>query len=182
MSNEWIHIAEVVSVDDPERAGRLQIRVLDQHDHYIPNDELLWARCSFPVTSAVHRGVGGPTTGIVVGSTVMVVFMDEPYHQIPIVIGVLGRSMAPEGPNTLPMGPQGPTVLLSGDQLPENRSDFPPANIGQDVNPVLEEQITNMTRDALESADEETIADVPYQGEKIQDTISRKNNIVAGVS
>jgi hypothetical protein len=86
-------IGAVVNVNDPEKGGRVQIRIYGMHDDNvrIPDNMLPWARCVFPVTNPVSNGVAGPTTGLVVGSTVVGYFADR-YRQIPLVDGTLGAT------------------------------------------------------------------------------------------
>ena len=88
----FVWYGRVTNVLDPEMAGRVQVRILGKHDDTtnVPDLELPWARPMFPTTNPIHQGIAGPTTGLLVGSTVMVIFAD-PDEQLPIVIGSLGN-------------------------------------------------------------------------------------------
>lgn len=84
-------IAEVRNVkDDPEQAGRAKIRIKGLQDN-LSDDELRWARPMFPTTSASKGGVGGPMTGLEVGSQVVGFFLDKD-QQIPMMLGTFLQS------------------------------------------------------------------------------------------
>jgi hypothetical protein len=143
-------IAKVVDVNDPEKAGRVKIRAFGLHDDTtnLPDIDLPWARCVYPVTSALNGGVTGPTTGLTVGSTVTGRFIDME-KQTPIVEGTLGRAVAADG------GP----------------GDFPLANVGEDTNDVLKESVTKKVNDKLKSFKLQTIGSINYTGQSIASLI-----------
>jgi len=122
-------LARVVNVDDPEKASRVQIRVFGDHDDTarVPDADLPWARCVFPVTHGMSAGVSGPTTGLVVGSIVRGSWVD-PFEVIPIVDGVLGRSTAEDGG--------------SGDFVPQTK--------GDDLNSVLSKNLVGESTEKLQ--------------------------------
>lgn len=75
---------------DPLKIGRCKVRVFGVHTPNkadLPTDDLPWAMVMMPTTSASIDGIGS-TSGLVEGSTVMVVFADLD-QQIPIILGSL---------------------------------------------------------------------------------------------
>ncbi len=95
----WFN-AVVESRNDPEKAGRVQIRVLGVHSKdktVLPTSELPWALCVLPVTSAGISGLGH-TPFLVEGTWVFGYFRDG-YAQEPVILGTLpGRPI--ENANT----------------------------------------------------------------------------------
>ena len=66
----WFGI--VTNVMDPQRSGRVQVRVFGRHDDRvnIPDSDLPWATISQSATSAAHGRIGTAPVGLVVGSKV----------------------------------------------------------------------------------------------------------------
>lgn len=89
------HLATVVSVEDPDRLARVQVRLLGC-DGVQGHDAPLWARVAVPFAGADRGAFFIPT----VGDEVLVVFVDGD-RRFPIVVGSLwnGRDAPPE---TLP--------------------------------------------------------------------------------
>jgi hypothetical protein len=111
---------EVVNVkDDRYRMGRVQVRVIGMTDDKrgIPDEDLPWYTTLQPTTSSSLAGVG-TTSGLEVGSKVLVLMMDYPQCQHGIVIG--SHYPGPSSPSHL-------SPLFKGTQ--ENG---PPAPIGPD--------------------------------------------------
>lgn len=78
--------------NDPLKLGRCQVRVLGLHTEnkvILPTDELPWAYPLGSITSASMSGIGWSPTGVVQGTWVLVIFMDEDQQQ-PIMLGTLG--------------------------------------------------------------------------------------------
>lgn len=76
---------------DPLMIGRCKVRIFGVHTPNradLPTADLPWAMCLTPTTSASIDGIGISPTGIVEGTTVMVVFADRD-QQIPIIMGTL---------------------------------------------------------------------------------------------
>ena len=97
-----IFIAEVVSVHDPHQSGRVKVRIYGRHDDKtnIPDDALPWAQVVQPVTSAANGRMGTAPVGLVVGSRVFGQWADAD-HQLPIILGAVGRAGDPvEGQTT----------------------------------------------------------------------------------
>ena len=77
---------------DPRELGRCQVRIYGIHTDdktQIPTDDLPWATVVMPVTSGSVSGIGRSPTGIVEGSWVFGVLVDEREYQTPIVLGTL---------------------------------------------------------------------------------------------
>jgi hypothetical protein len=145
MNNSFV--AKVIDVNDPEKAGRVKIRVFGEHDDVarIPDDMLPWARCVFPVTAAISGGVSGPTNGAVVGTTMIGYYADDD-RQVPLVTGTLGR-------------------------VTEETSDFSKASIGEDFNTILENSIFYVGSAELKYAAKKTIGSIESAGQSISDAI-----------
>lgn len=98
--NGPFYLAEVRNIKDPWKSGRVQIRVYNtQHDEQnIKDEDLPWAMPLQPITSAATARVGIIPTGMVVGTKVLVTFLDEE-KQYPIVFGTYSRAGAPKNKN-----------------------------------------------------------------------------------
>ena len=88
--NYWF--GEIVSVDSPYQGGEVQVRIHGIQDDKgaIPDENLRWARMMHPVTSAQMHG-SGSSHRLIVGTTVMGIFMDED-EQMPLILGTMGAS------------------------------------------------------------------------------------------
>lgn len=85
-------IGVVEDRNDPKQLGRIKVRVYSIHtedNKALPTDDLPWAMVVQPITSAAISGVGRSPTGIVEGSWVYGVFLDEGEFQQPLIIGTL---------------------------------------------------------------------------------------------
>jgi hypothetical protein len=101
-SNFRNFIGVVEDRNDPEQTGRLKVRVYSIHSDdtsVLPTDDLPWAMVVQPITSAGMSGIGRSPTGIVEGSWVYGVFLDEGEFQQPLVIGTIAGK-----PSQLPSG------------------------------------------------------------------------------
>lgn len=87
----WLGV--VVNVNDPQKSGRVQVRVKGRHDDTanIPDSALPWALVEQPVTSASIGGIGTAPVGLVKGSVVTGWWGDDD-HQIPVVSAALGKA------------------------------------------------------------------------------------------
>jgi len=77
---------------DPLKLGRCQVRILGLHTEdkvLLPTIDLPWAYPLGSINSASISGIGWSPTGVVQGTWVLVIFMDECKQQ-PIMIGTLG--------------------------------------------------------------------------------------------
>lgn len=169
-------IGVVVDVKDKEKAGRVKIRIYGKHDDKanVPDSDLPWARCVYPVTNAISAGVAGPTTGLVVGSVVVGRFLDRDM-QIPIVEGTMGRSSAPSSSSAATTPPAGGSAPANSDKP---KSDFPLANSGEDKNDVLKYNLLEKAAEPLKNKEEKTIGDKEYKGESIRSIIDKVGSII----
>lgn len=98
------YVAEIRNIDDPTKSGRCQIRKYTRHDgeegnsggsstNKINEDDCAWALPLMPITSASTAKLGQIPTGLVVGSRVIVTYLDDdPSEQYPIIIGSFYRA------------------------------------------------------------------------------------------
>ena len=80
----------IESVDDPEELGRVKVRCFGYHTPSnidLPTEDLPFASCVAPITSASMSGIGESTTGLLPGSWVIGFFKDGKSAQDPVVIG-----------------------------------------------------------------------------------------------
>jgi hypothetical protein len=86
-------IGEVVNVYDPWESGRVQVRVYGRHDDTtnIPNEDLPWAVPMQNVTSAGFGRMGTAPVGLVKGSRVIGLWMDND-HLYPIIMGSVAKA------------------------------------------------------------------------------------------
>jgi hypothetical protein len=88
------YFAEVRDIMDPLKSGRVKVRKygFDNDEQNIQDDHLPWALPLQPVTSAATGKVGIIPTGLIVGSRVVVAFMDnDTAEQYPIIMGSFAR-------------------------------------------------------------------------------------------
>ena len=93
-------IGVVEDRNDPDELGRVKVRVYSIHtedNSQLPVDDLPWAMVVQPITSAAMSGIGRSPTGIVEGTWVYGVFLDEGEYQTPLVIGTIAGKPS-EGP------------------------------------------------------------------------------------
>lgn len=90
-------VGEVENVNDPDRAGRIQVRIIGQHDDVtrIPTSGLPWAQVLQPVTSAAAGGIGTAPVGLVTGSRVVGFWADGLDAQFPVIMGSIARAGRP---------------------------------------------------------------------------------------
>lgn len=85
----------VEDTNDPMQMGRVRVRCFNYHSASqtdIPTQDLPWATCIMPVTSAAISGVGQSVTGLLPGSWVFGFFRDALELQDPVVIGSIPSS------------------------------------------------------------------------------------------
>lgn len=86
------YVGVVENRNDPLKLGRCKVRVVGLHTEdkvILPTDELPWAVPMGSIYSASISGVGRSPTGVVQGSTVLVIFLDGDSCQQPVMIGTL---------------------------------------------------------------------------------------------
>ena len=77
---------------DPLKLGRCQVRIVGIHTENkieLPTFDLPWAHPMMPINSASMNGLGWSPTGVVQGSWVIVIFLDEAQQQ-PVMLGTIG--------------------------------------------------------------------------------------------
>lgn len=77
---DYLYFGIVESVDDPLMMGRVQARVIGVHTHLlqdIPTADLPWAQMLLPTTEPFLSGIGWSPTGIVPGSMVAMIPIDD---------------------------------------------------------------------------------------------------------
>lgn len=92
--NTWF-TAVVEDVSDPTNSGRVRVRCLGFHNGdkaELPIEDLPWATCLLPVTSASTSGVGTSATGLVPGSWVFGFFRDGSEMQDPVILSTIASS------------------------------------------------------------------------------------------
>lgn len=94
-------VGEVISVDDPLRNFRCQVRIFGVTDDkkQIPDKDLPWYSSAFPVTGGSIAGTG-QSLGLRPGSRVMVMVFDYPKCQQCVIMGSMypGESSFPSIP------------------------------------------------------------------------------------
>jgi hypothetical protein len=91
-------IGEVRSIDDPSFSGCCQVRLYNKQndEKNIKDEHLKWCTPLHPVTSAATAGVGIIPSGLIVGSRVLVGYLEnDAAEQYPIILGSLGRGELP---------------------------------------------------------------------------------------
>ena len=86
--------------DDPLKLGRCQVRIVGMHTYdkaLLPTKDLPWAYPMQPSTSAAMSGIGHAPVGLVEGTAVVVMFMDDDNQQ-PIILGSIGGIPQGNGP------------------------------------------------------------------------------------
>ena len=94
-----LYFAEVRDLMDPLYSGRVKVRIYGHQDdeETIKDDHLPWALPMQPVTSAATGKVGSAPLGLVVGSRVVICFMDnDTAEQYPIIMGSFSRGALPK--------------------------------------------------------------------------------------
>jgi hypothetical protein len=81
-------VATVEDLKDPEKLGRVKIRVVNEHDSpSIKKEDLPWATPILPPTSAGFNQVGRSPTGLLVGSMVFGFYLDGNEKNLPLIWG-----------------------------------------------------------------------------------------------
>ena len=100
--------------DDPLKLGRCQVRIMGVHSYdrsELPIADLPWAYPMQPSHSAAMNGIGYTPLGVVEGSTVVVMFIDDD-HQQPVILGSLGG--VPQAPAPVDQEDNGPIFKQDG--------------------------------------------------------------------
>jgi hypothetical protein len=92
------YFAEVRDIKDPLKSGRVKVRKYgyQNDEENIKDDHLPWAMPLQPVTSAATGKVGITPVGLLVGSRVVIAYMDDDTaEQYPIIMGSFARAAKP---------------------------------------------------------------------------------------
>lgn len=87
-NNFWFGIVE--SRDDPQKLGRVQVRVFGAYSESldnVPMDSLPWAICLQGADSASMSGIGKSAVGYLPGTLVFGYFLDGEFAQNPVILG-----------------------------------------------------------------------------------------------
>jgi hypothetical protein len=122
----WWH-GVVEDIEDPEKMGRLRVRVLGWHTDDktsvgIPTEDLPWATVLMPITTSSMTGLGRSPTGILPGSWVIGFFLDGEAAQQPFVLGSYGGIQKPD----IALGL---TAVAGLDQVPYNDFKIKPKSL-----------------------------------------------------
>lgn len=124
-SNPVFKIGEVISIQDPYRMHRAQVRLFGVTDDTrgIPDSELPWYACAFPPSTPSLAGAH-QSSALEAGSKVLVLLMDFPSSEIgfithtwvpgpssPSNIHPYAKAPIPNGP-PLPIGDNGQSIDL----------------------------------------------------------------------
>lgn len=92
ISMNWSGIVINVT-DDPDKEGRVQVRVFGQHDDTtnIPDKDLAWAKVSMGTDNAAHAKIGTNATGLIKGSIVSGHYWDAD-RQHPIITATIHKA------------------------------------------------------------------------------------------
>ena len=138
----WTGVVE--DVNDPEKLGRVRIRIIGYHEEFVQTEELPWASPIMPMNSASAGGIGISPTGVIEGSWCLGFFRDGEYAQDPIIWGTVpGKQVSPDG-NRSGRGSQVPGALkvLSGASSPDSVSEGT-AGYAQGDTTATPEQLSN---------------------------------------
>ncbi len=116
----WTGVVE--DVNDPEKLGRVRLRIIGFHEEFVEKEQLPWASPIMPLTSASAGGIGISPTGVIEGSWCLGFFRDGEFGQDPIIWGTVpGKQASPDG-NRSGRGAQVPGALkvLSGASSPDS--------------------------------------------------------------
>lgn len=86
-------VATVVSISDPNKLGRVKVRIRGIHSDSIddiPERDLPWAQVVLPPTEGGSSGIGS-TVGIKPGAQVFGIFLDGKNSQLPLVVGSIAK-------------------------------------------------------------------------------------------
>lgn len=89
MFNAYWFIGEVVDITgDPEKLGRVRVKVYQDHDLLMKNEDLTWSHVMLPTTSESLGGIG-LNPSLAVGSRVIGFYPDGENGRVSIIIGTM---------------------------------------------------------------------------------------------
>lgn len=117
-----LYVGVVEDIHDPLKLGRCRVRVVELHTANkveLPTEDLPWATPIQSITSAANSGIGQSPTGLLQGSTVIVVFTDQD-QQNPLIIGSIAGIPSSDRPKDI--NPNDPEFEAKDDEsLPSQR-------------------------------------------------------------
>jgi hypothetical protein len=85
---KWF-IGEVIDFEnDPERLGRVKVKIYQKHDMLSSPDQFVWSHVMMPTTSESLKGVG-QTPSFALGTRVVGFFTDGKSERVPVITGTL---------------------------------------------------------------------------------------------
>lgn len=88
MDPKWF-IGEVVDIEnDPEKLGRVRVKIFQKHDFIKQADDFIWSHVMMPTTSDSLKGVG-QTPSFSVGTRVVGFFADGEMQRVSVITGTL---------------------------------------------------------------------------------------------
>ena len=92
MDNNIFNFGVVEDINDPEKHGRVKVRIFGVHNsnkNILPTEDLPWCITIKSLDSACVSGIGTSPTGLIPGSWCIVTFADPYSKQIPIILGTI---------------------------------------------------------------------------------------------
>lgn len=88
MDPKWF-IGEVVDIEgDPEKLGRVRIKIFQKHDFIKKADDFVWSHVMMPTTSESLNGVG-QTPSFAIGTRVVGFYADGDSQRVSVITGTL---------------------------------------------------------------------------------------------
>jgi hypothetical protein len=81
-------IGVVENIEDPEKLGRVKVRMINEYSNRVATDDIPWATPMLPITGGAINGLGDSPVGIQTGTRVIGFFMDGNLKRMPMIIGV----------------------------------------------------------------------------------------------
>ena len=115
-------LGEVRNIKDPDRQGRVQVRIYGLHDDTanIKDENLPWALPVLPITSASTAKTGIIPSGMEKGSRVVGTWLDMETKKYPIIFGTYYRAYKPSNQFDNTGGQEGNDQASKGIDFPHN--------------------------------------------------------------
>lgn len=97
LSGNYFWFGFVEDINDPEKIGRLRVRVVGVHSEdrtEVPTDMLPWWHVCMPLTSASISGIGSSPIGVLPGTCVAGIFVDDSKQQGLVWFSIPGKRSA----------------------------------------------------------------------------------------
>jgi hypothetical protein len=127
----WWFGKVIDNAGDPEKLGRVKIRVYNHHDdNEISDEDLLWAMPMTPTHSASSNGVGWSPTGIANGSIAVGFWVDGLEKNMPFLLGTYAAKIKEKSANGQNSGN---ASTSSANSSSNNKSDVSPLALGNNI-------------------------------------------------